>query len=209
MSATNELRTSAGILRITAMLVLGWLALAGSAAAQIPAIDLSIGPRAGYFLPLGIIAKDAADRETTLSTGLGIGATIEVDLPASPIDLRATVDATFGRALELNEIEINGTNVDLLVLAADLVFRPLPRLVVAQPYLLAGAGIKRYSSDNTFDDTTDFTGHLGAGADMNLGRVTVLVEVSDYISGFQATQGDDTRLQNDVFVMVGFQLKLL
>lgn len=195
--------------RIVSVLVLGWLSLAGSAAAQIPAIDLSIGPRAGYFLPLGILAKDASDRETTLSTGLGIGASLEIDLPASPIDLRATVDATFGRSLEVNEVEVAGTNVDLLVLAADLVFRPLPRLVVAQPYLLAGAGIKRYSTDNTFEDSTDFTGHLGAGADMNLGRVSVLVEISDYISGFQATEGDDTRLQNDVFVMVGFQLKLL
>jgi hypothetical protein len=177
--------------------------------AQVPGIDLHIGARAGYFTPLGIVGEDASDRESKISQGLAFGASIELDLPASPINLRANVDATFGRSVEVEGLEVPGTEVDLIVLTADLVFRPVPRLVLAQPYLLLGAGIKKYSTDGAFEDDPDFTGHLGAGADLSLGVVSLMVEVSDYISSLQPVDGGDSRLQNDVFMMVGFRIGIL
>lgn len=182
---------------------------ASTANAQIPGLDVHLAARVGYFTPLGIVGEDASDRETKLSEGLGFGASIEFDIPASPINVRANVDATFGRSLEVEGLEVPGTDVDLIAFTGDLVFRPIPRLVLAQPYILAGAGFKRYSAEGAFDDQTDFTGHLGIGADMNLAGISLLVEVSDYISSLEPVDGSDSRLQNDVFIMVGLRIGIL
>jgi hypothetical protein len=189
--------------------LIGVAAFGEQAAAQVPGIDLHIGGRIGYFMPLGIVGEDATDRETTVSNGLALGASIELDIPVSPINLRATLDATFGRSLEVEELDVADTSVDIITLTGDLVFRPIPRLVLAQPYLLLGAGFKRYSADGGIEDQTDFTGHLGAGADLSLGVASLMVEVSDYISSLESVDGGDSRLQNDVFIMVGLRIGIL
>jgi hypothetical protein len=189
--------------------VLVLLALGGPAFAQIPGINVHVGARVGVFTPMSALGEDASGRETKVSSGLGVGASIEFDIPLSPINVRANVDAALGRSIEVDGQEVAGTEVDVINLTGDLVFRPLPRIIVLQPYLLAGAGIKKYSTENGFEDRSDFTGHLGIGADLKAGPISVLAEVSDYISSFKATDGAESKLQNDVFVMVGFRIGLL
>jgi hypothetical protein len=177
--------------------------------AQIPGINLNLGARAGMFSPMSTLAETLFG-DLKLKPGLGIGASLELDLPLSPINVRANVDAALGAKLELDDGE-TGDEVDVIAITGDLVFRPLPRIVVFQPYLLAGAGIKRYSSETAgtaFDDQSDFTGHIGIGGDLKVGPLAVLAELSDYISSFTSGSGE-SKLQNDVFVMVGFRIGML
>ena len=190
--------------------VLGALLLASgqTAIAQIPGIDVHLGLRAGWFTPIGIVGEDASERESKVSQGFAFGGSIELDLPASPINIRANVDATLGRSIEVEGLEVPGTEIDIMAFTGDLVFRPLPRLAMTQPYLLLGAGIKRYSTDGTFEDENEFTGHLGAGADMRVGSLALIVEISDYISSFNEVPSGDSRLQNDLFIMAGIRFSL-
>ncbi len=195
-------------LRIPGVVLVVFLVGASQATAQIPGLNVHLGAKGGWFTPIGIIGEDVSGRESKLSQGVAVGASLELDIPLSPINVRANLAATFGRSIEVEGLEVPGTEIDLIVLTGDLVFRPVPRVVVAQPYLLVGAGIKKYSGEGTFDSVTDFTGHLGAGADMNLGALSLMVEISDFISSFDEIPSGDGRLQNDVFIMAGFRIKL-
>lgn len=179
--------------------------VASPAAAQIPGINVVVTPRIGVYSPLGNLIETSTS-EFKIKSGLGLGLSVEVDLPLSPVNVRANLDAALGRDIEEDGSKVG--DVDIVNLTADLVFRPLPR-VVAQPYLLAGAGIKRYSSGFGSGDnsSSDFTGHLGAGVDARLGPLALLVEVSDYISSFKSN--GDSKLQNDVFIMAGVRIGLL
>jgi hypothetical protein len=191
-------------------LAVAWSVLAPAAlSAQIPGINLNLGARAGMFNPMSTLAETVLG-DAKLKPGLGIGASLELDLPLSPINVRANLDAALGAKLELNDQE-TGDEVDVMAITGDIVFRPLPRIVVFQPYLLAGAGIKRYSSDDAgaFDDQSNFTGHVGIGGDLKLGPLAVLAELSDYISSFKYEPTGESKLQNDVFVMVGFRIGML
>jgi hypothetical protein len=179
--------------------------------AQIPGINLILGARAGMFSPMSALAETGSG-DLKLKPGLGIGASLELDLPLSPINVRANVEAALGAKMELDGEEQGDAEVDVIAFTGDLVFRPLPRIVVFQPYLLAGAGIKRYSFDAGLGftpDESDFTGHVGIGADLKLGPLAVLAELSDYISSFKNESTGDSKLQNDVFVMVGFRIGML
>lgn len=98
----------------------------------------------------------------------------------------------------------------LLTGTADLVFRPLPRLLVVQPYALGGAGLKRYSFDfdqgvgTLADDQSKFTGHVGVGAQLSLAILNLNVEISDYVSGIDLGQdGEDGDTQHDLFFTLG------
>jgi hypothetical protein len=182
-----------------------------AADAQIPGINLNLGARAGMFSPMSALAETGAG-EWKLKSGLGIGASLELDLPLSPINVRANVEAALGAKLQLDDQE-NGGEVDVVAITGDLVFRPLPRIVVFQPYLLAGGGIKRYSFEDSplifGEGGSDFTGHVGIGGDLKIGPLAVLAELSDYISSFKNEGVGDSKLQNDVFVMVGFRIGML
>ncbi len=191
------------------VVVFALLLCALPAHAQIPGINLNLGARVGYFKPLGSLADTPFEVE--VSSGLGLGAHLELDLPLSPINVRANVAATLGRSLSTDGDEDEGSDLDIVVITGDLVFRPLPRVVVVQPYLLAGAGVKRYSFDFNGENESEskFTGHVGAGADLKVGPIALLAEVSDYISSFELAEGGGSKLQNDVFVSIGFRIGML
>ena len=181
--------------------------MSAPAYAQLPGININLGARAGAFMPMSALVDDALG-EVKLKSGLGIGAHIELDLPLSPINVRANVEAALGAKVEEDGVE-TGDEVDVIALTGDLVFRPLPRIVVVQPYFLAGAGIKKYSAEGAVEDENDFTGHIGAGVDFKLGPLAVLVEANDYISSFKVGDAGESKLQNDVFVAVGFRIGML
>lgn len=179
------------------------------AGAQVPGINVNLGARVGYFTPLGTLAETPFEVE--VSSGLGLGAHLELDLPLSPINVRANLAATLGRSLSTDGDVDEGSDLDIVVITGDLVFRPLPRVVVLQPYLLAGAGVKRYSFDFNGEDENEskFTGHVGAGADLKFGPIALLAEVSDYISSFELSEEGGGKLQNDVFISIGFRIGML
>ena len=189
-------------------LLLAVLLLApSSAAAQVPGIDLVLSPRAGLYTPLGDL-QEGSGTTTKLKSGLALGASLELDLPIL-IGIRATLDAALDR-----DVETGGQSnlqADVVNIVGDIVLRPLPRLVVLQPYLLAGAGVKKYTFRDEFDNSTstsDFTGHIGAGLDLKVGPLGIIGEVGDYISSYEAGAGN-SKLQHDVFLMAGFRIGML
>lgn len=95
---------------------------------------------------------------------------------------------------------------NVLGLAGDLVIRPLPRLLV-QPYLLGGAGqtFYKYDQNATFTDNTtrrQFAWHGGVGADVKLGGLGVMAELTDFVSKDAADKWN----VHDAFFMVGVKL---
>ncbi|HEX7050215.1 MAG TPA: hypothetical protein VF188_08450 [Longimicrobiales bacterium] len=196
---------------------------AARAAAQAPGANLQLVPKIGAYLPandLGEVAGALGDIRAEMEASLALGLALELDLPTSPVNLRANFD--YATASEVSPEGITSDvapDATLLALTGDLVFRPLPRIIVVQPYLLGGAGVKVYQFDTDDlvddgfaeafdDDRTDFALHAGIGVDVGLGPLALLAEVSDYISWFELQEGEDSEMQNDFFAMVGFRVGL-
>jgi hypothetical protein len=187
--------------------IAGVLALtAAPAAAQI-----YITPAAGVFIP----ASDLEDLEgqaeaTRLSRSGTLGLGINLELGWLRGSVAYATGATISEEGVTGEDDIGDGSV--LAVAADLIVRPLPRLLV-QPYLLGGVGLKRqdfsYDDDGVGtnplpSDLTDFALHAGLGADVMLGRFGIMAEITDYITRNE----DSTFGQHDAFAMVGLRVRL-
>jgi hypothetical protein len=181
----------------------GWT---GRAEAQI-----AITPTLGAYIPASDFyeLRDEADalrleREATLALGLNVEYGWLRGTLAYASGARLTEDGVEGES-EIGE----GT---LLVAAADLVLRPIPRIVIVQPYLLGGVGLKNTSYDFDSDgvgaafpdDETDLALHVGLGADLMFGGIGVVAEFTDFIS----KDADDDWGAHDAFAMVGLKLRL-
>ena len=179
-----------------------------SAAAQ---SGITLAPMLGAYVPAGSFAdlqRGAetleAEREGTLGLGLGI------EIGA----LRGTLAYASGAKIQADGItddeEIGEGSV--LAATASLVLRPIPRLLILQPYLLGGAGLKNSSfnynddanADAFDDDQSELTLHVGVGADIMLGRFGLFAEISDFISRDSA----DKFKVHDAFGMFGIKLAL-
>lgn len=197
------------------------LLVAGAAGAS--AQRIQVVPRAGVFVSgssLGEVREGTEAIKADLEGGLGVGLGIEFGMPLSPFGFRAGFDYATDSKISASGInEASGeAGAKLLAVAGDLVFRPLPRLLVVQPYLLAGAGVKRYDfevselgsgAENIFSESqTDFALHGGAGLDVSLGAIALRAEVSDYVSWFELGSGGEKEMQNDVFATVGLRITL-
>lgn len=184
-----------------------WSTLATLAAAALPAIgraQVSITPMVGGYIPAsdvnqvtGTASSIAKTRDGTMSLGL------DLDFGM----LRATALYASGTTLKnASRQDIGKGNV--LAAAGDLVIRPLPRILV-QPYLLVGAGEKfyRYDESTSFTsggDRQSFAVHGGVGADLMLGNIGAVAELTDFVS-----KGADAKWNvHDAFLMVGLKLKL-
>lgn len=210
------------LVAVSTAVFLGLTAAAAPAAAQAPGLELV--PKFGAYLPINDLAEvrpAVEDIHADMEASLGLGLALEVDLPGSPLDFRANMEYATG-----TEVSADGFSEDeavestVLTLVGDVVFRPLPTPVI-QPYLLAGAGFKRYDFEfedadpsdlsNLFRDSeNDFTLHVGAGVDIGLGPLALLVEAGDYISWYAPEGSDqDSEMQNDIFLMAGFRVGLL
>jgi hypothetical protein len=199
---TINCRTAAGVLGLA-------LTLPAAAAAQAPSLD--VVPKVGVATPLGSLTEEAE-----MSTSLAFGAALELGLPGLPFGVRANVDHISGaeiRQRAADELKLGTANITQIV--GDIVFRPLPGLVGSSPFLLAGAGIRIYDLDITDggelallrSSFRRFTGHVGGGVDVRIGRATVAAEVADYISTFALAEGG-SKLQNDVVGLLGIRLRL-
>jgi hypothetical protein len=181
----------------------------GLTAATPAAAQIHLTPALGVFIPasdLQDLEGQAAQTRLDRSGTLGLGLNIELGW------LRGSVAYATGATISddgvTGEDEIGDGSV--LAAAADLVLRPLPRLLV-QPYLLGGVGLKR--QDFSFDDDTvadlpedrsDLALHVGVGADLMLGGFGIMAEITDYITRNE----DDSFGQHDAFAMVGLRVRL-
>lgn len=189
-----------------------WAATFGLVLAMVPgsvaAQGIHVTPAFGVFIPasdLEGIREGAQAAEVSREGTLGIGLNIESGW------LRGSL--AYASGATLSEAGTNGDIGDgsVLAIAADVVIRPLPRLLV-QPYLLGGAGFKNQSfsydrdgiGDALPEDQRDLTLHVGIGADVMFGRIGIMAEISDYIS----QNGNDEWGQHDAFAMVGLRLRL-
>lgn len=176
-----------------------------------PAQGISITPQIGVYVPGDDFESLRAgadsvrvDNEGTLALGFN------VDLGF----LRGSV--AYASAAKLNRRGVSGQDEigegKLLAVAGDLVLRPIPRILILQPYLLAGAGLRRadydYDDDGISDafpeNESDFALHAGIGADIMLGPVGIAAEITDFISKNQ----DDKWKRHDGFGFVGLKLRL-
>ena len=175
------------------------LAKASTLSAQI-----SITPMIGGYVPAtdvnqigGSAENIAKTREGTLSLGLNVG--------LGP--LRGTLAYASGTTIK-NASSQNIGKGNVLAAAADLVIRPLPRILV-QPYLLAGAGRKFYRYDASAAlgsgvDKQAFALHGGVGADLSLGKLGVVAELTDFLS----KGAEDKWNAHDAFLMFGVKVPL-
>lgn len=192
----KQLRHTATIASIAAALV------ALAAAAPVAGAQ-SITAMIGGYVPGNSVnqvttgAQSVAEsRQGTLS----LGANIDLGL------LRGSFAYASGTTIQnANRQDIGKGN--LFGAAADLVVRPLPRILV-QPYLLAGAGEKFIKYDqnasliNGANTTRQFALHGGLGADVNLGPIGLAAELTDFVSKDAANKWN----QHDAFLMVGLKL---
>ena len=100
-------------------------------------------------------------------------------------------------------------------LTGTLAVRPIPTLILVQPFLLLGGGIKRYDFTGedlqnegvraVLSDQNQLTGHVGLGVELNLGLVRLTGEISDLVSQYDTSgdTGETDELQHDVFFAVG------
>jgi opacity protein-like surface antigen len=195
------------------------LLLAGSTAPA-AAQNLILQPKVGAYIPASGIG-DFQDQTTTIARdragSLAIGLGAELTIGALPFNVRGNLEFATGSTVSADDGVTQDVESTLLAVVADVVFRPIPR-VLAQPYLLVGAGMKvhEFEVDNLSaserelfpPDQTNLTFHIGAGLDIALGPIGLLIEASDYISRLETTPGGERRLQHDVFVMAGIRVRM-
>jgi hypothetical protein len=180
-------------------------AAAGSAAAQfnVTLLGGAYVP-ASDFYELRTAAEDMrVEREAALALGAN------VDFAPFRISVAYATGASLSEAGVQNGGDLGDGSV--LAAAAAFVLRPLPR-VLAQPYLLAGLGLKRERFSFHEDalagnplprSQSDVAAQIGIGADLMLGGFGIVAEITDYISRQGGSFG-----QHDAFVMVGVRLRL-
>lgn len=191
------------------------MALSVPAAAQAPGVDLTLNPRVGFYVPLTDLGDAGGELGTIVSEksgnlALGLGA--ELNLGVLPVGLRANIDYATGSEVTPEGIG-ESTERSVFMLAGDVIFRPLPTLILIQPYVFGGGGVRRYDFDTgdvaALDDASDPMIHLGGGLDLTLGPLALNAELGDYISWYEVREGADSETQHDLFVTVGLVLSLL
>lgn len=186
-----------------------------AAALAVPAVShaqgISVTPAAGLYIPASDLyhlrdeAREATvDKEGTFAMGLNV----EFG------SLRGSIAYASGATLNDRGVENRGEIGEgkVLAVAGDLVLRPIPRLIIVQPYLLLGAGLRRedysYEDDGLSDalpeDQSDFAFHAGIGADVMLGRIGIVAEITDFITQEPTGNWD----QHDAFGFVGLKFKV-
>lgn len=188
------------------------MGMAAPAAAQAPGLELKLNPRVGLYVPLSDLGQATSAVVAEKSSSLALGLGLELGLVGLPFNVRANVDYKTGS--EVSTAGVTQTlEPKLLAIAGDLVFRPLPKLMIIQPYVFAGGGLRQYDFDTehtqALEDASDPTVHLGGGLDLTLGPLALNAEISDYISWYEIQAGEGSEIQHDMFVSVGIVLGLL
>lgn len=167
--------------------------------------QVSITPLIGGYVPASNVNQvqgDAINVAKTRDGTLSLGGNVDFGM------FRATVAYASGTTIKnANKDDIGKGSV--LATTADVVIRPLPRILV-QPYLVAGAGEKFYKYDQSptllsGGNRNTFALHGGLGADVMLGSVGVAAELTDFLSRSPA---DNKWNVHDAFLMAGLKFRL-
>jgi hypothetical protein len=172
---------------------------------------IAITPQIGVYVPGDDFEslRAGADSVRVNNEGsLALGLNVELGFLRGSVAYASA--ATLSRSGVTGETEVGEGK--LLAAALDFVWRPLPRLIVVQPYLLAGGGLRRadysYETDGLTDafpeNASDFAIHAGIGADVVLGPLGVSAEITDFIS----KNDEDEWKRHDGFGFVGVKLRL-
>ena len=211
-------------------LLRAYLGLAGVAAgcALFPASVVAQGgvrliPQLGLYVPLSDLGR-ASSGSQVLEIGkkestLGLGLALEL---AARRRLSYRLNAAYGTK---SDIPVSGVGCEdcqlrstVAALTGSLVWRPLPTLLVVQPYLQLGGGLKRYDFDEEdaraegleafSSDANELTGHLGAGIELSLLGMRAIIELSDFVNGFDLPGGAEAEgeTQHDFFFVLGLSL---
>lgn len=175
-----------------------------AALAAVAGAQVTIMPMVGGYIPASDIHEVSSGAQNIAKTRdgtLSLGADVDFGL------LRGTVVYASGSTIKNASSQALGKG-SVLATTADLVIRPLPRVLV-QPYLVAGAGEKFYRYDDSVSvlaggDKSVFGLHGGLGADVMLGSIGVGAELTDFVS----KGADDKWNVHDAFLMVGLRFKL-
>ncbi len=179
--------------------------------------QLRLVPQAGLYAPvsdLGTVntvdgARSVGTRDASFAYGLGA----ELGNPQGT-SVRLTGLLGSGSEVPVGGVGCTGSACDarstVATLTGSVVLRPIPRIVLVRPYLVAGGGLKRYDfeydeetdvREALGDDSNEVTGQLGVGVEWNLGLLDGTVELSDYVSPSVLEDGGET--QHDFFLTVG------
>jgi hypothetical protein len=185
-------------------------ATAGALVTAPAAGQVTLTPMVGVHVP----ASDLEGlREQAEQSRVERGGTMALGLAVELGWLRGSIAYATGATLTEKGVQ-GGEDIgegSVLAAAADIVWRPLPRLLV-QPYLLGGAGVKRedysWNQSGTSDvfpaDRSEFALHFGVAADVMLGRLGIMAEVTDFLG----RQPDGGFAQHDAFVFVGLRVRM-
>jgi hypothetical protein len=166
--------------------------------------QVSITPMVGGYVPasnVNQVTGSAANIAKTRDGTLSLGADVDFGM------FRASAAYATGTTIKNASKQDIGKG-SVLATTADVVFRPLPRILV-QPYIVAGAGEKFYKYDESptlfsGGNRNTFAAHYGLGADLTLGSVGVVTELTDFLS-----KGADSKWNvHDAFLMAGLKFHL-
>ena len=181
------------------------------------AAQLRLIPQIGLYTPFAELPSPQVGAAELKKDGtFAFGAALELGTP-DKVSFRVNVLHATDSEVPISDIgcDEDCARSSVSAATATLALRPLPNLVVVQPYLLLGGGVKRYDFttedlsneglEAILNDQNQLTGHLGLGAEVNLGPLRVVGEISNLVSRFDVEgdlfESDD--VQHDVYFTVG------
>lgn len=172
-------------------------------------------PQVGLYAPVSDLSPDGAvdigKQESTLALGAAVDFRSESSLGFRLGGVYATASDVPVGGVGCTNCEARNT---VLALTGAAVIRPVPMLGILRPYAIAGAGGKWYNFsfpsggdelEDLLEDSTQLAFQLGAGVEFDLRVLRFNVELSDYISSYEATGGSSER-QHDMVLSVGLIL---
>jgi hypothetical protein len=184
--------------------------------AQPAAAQLRLIPQIGLYTPFAELPSPQVGADELKKDGtFAFGAALELGTP-DKVSFRVNLLHATDSEVPISDIgcDENCARSSVSAATATLALRPL-NLVLVQPYLLLGGGVKRYDFttedlsneglEAILNDQNQLTGHLGLGAEVNLGVLRVVGEISNLVSQFDVEgdlfESDD--VQHDVYFTVG------
>lgn len=206
-------------------LLLPALLLVGAGFSEQAEAQLRVVPGVGLYAPLSDLGEirgevgqrliDAGRRNSTVALSLGV----EVGDAGSSLGFRGRVDYGTRARVPIEGVGCPDCELraSLLAASADLILRPLPRLLLLQPFVAGGLGVKHYGFERedlepegfpeAFRSQTRPALRAAVGSQFFLGALRPQVEASVVVSRFEThpdaghLRGED-RLQSDLFVSV-------
>ena len=193
--------------------------LLASAAGALRAQSITLSPLVGVYTQANSVDQlrsNANALSIKRESALALGGNLDIGF------LRASLNYVSGATVQQNGTTSFSSSGEIgkgkiLMGAADAVLRPIPRLIVLQPYALAGIGFKKFDYDTNQNLSSAFGSvksnstaafHAGVGADLMFGGIGVMAEVTDYISKGQQDAGASSQMQHDAYGLLGLKFRL-